>query len=268
MKRLEKIKLLTIYFYKNFIRSKTGRSIYYFIIIFLIFLNLTFLSKNPEKFFIDICNSIVFTIIFFLSIFGSCQFISAEIKENTIQLLFTKPLKSSEIILSKWISLNLVIINTLIIYLILSHIFAFILFKKYYITLDLSFLTIFFASLLLSSFSFFLCSLYPSFSTAVFIIIFGSGLIDFLLKSLMYIKTKNLYELLAKKAGVYILYFLFYLLPSYQTVILQPKEILLDAKFFYSYIKYLLYVILCTAFYIFISIYIFSKKRRSYFKSI
>lgn len=268
MKRLEKIKLLTIYFYKNFIRSKTGKSIYYSAIIFLILLTSPLFARNPEKSFFNGCCFMVYTIIFFLSIFGSCGFILDEIKENTIQFLFTKPLKSSEIILSKWISLNLVIINTLIIYLIVSHIFAFILFKKYYITLDLSFLTIFFASLLLSSFTFFLCSLYPSISTAVFIIIFGNGLIDFLLKFLMDTKTKNIYELLAKKAGVYILYFLFYLFPSHQVVVLEPKEILLDIKFFHSNIKYLFYVILSTAFYLFLSIYIFSKKRRSYFKSI
>lgn len=268
MKRLEKIKLLTIYFYKNFIRSKTGKSIYYSTIIFLIFLTATLHSRNPEKFFIDSCYIIVYTLIYFLSIFGSCGFILDEIKENTIQFLFTKPLKPSEIILSKWISLNLAIINLLIIYLIVSHIFAFFLLKKYYFTLDLSFLTIFLASLLLSSFTFFLCSLYPSFSTAVFIIIFGSGFVDFLLKSIMSNKTKNIYELIAKKAEVYILYFLFYLFPSHQIITLEPKEIILDGKFFYSYIKYIFYVILSSAFYIFLSIYIFRKKRRSYFKSI
>lgn len=268
MKRLEKTKLLTIYFYRNFIRSKTGKSIYYSVIIFLIFLTFILSSIEPEKFFFNSCYCIVFTIIFFLSIFGSCGFVLDEIKENTIQFLFTKPLKPSEVILSKWLSLNLVIINTLIIYLIVSHIFAFFLLKKYYITLDLSFLTIFLASLLLSSFTFFLCSLYPSFSTAIFITIFGTGLIDLLLKSLMDTKTKSIYELVAKKAGVYVLYFLFYLFPSHEVVALDPKKIILDSKFFYSYIKYLFYVIISTAFYLFLSIYIFSKKRRSYFKSI
>lgn len=250
-------------------RSRQGRAIYYSVPIFIILLSLSLIpSRNIEKLFIELTGEFIFVVVFFLAVFGGCEFIVGEIKENTIQFLFTKPLKTEEIILSKWISLNLVIITTLFLYLIIFHIAGFAIFQKYFFKMDLSFATIFLSTLLVSSFTFFLSSIYPSISTGVFIIVFGTGLIEFFLKNLLDAKTFNIYGLLAKKIGTYLLYLLFYIFPSYQNVALKPDEFLWSKVFWYNYSKYFIYAIFGTIFYLLLSIYIFGLKRKSYFKSI
>lgn len=267
MKKLEKIKLLTLIFFKNFIRSKAGKSIFYSIIILMIFLTFSILpSRNAEKLFLNASYSLVSFIIFFLSVFGSCELLRGEIKESTIQFLLTKPIKPKEIIISKWITMTLIIFLSLFIYVISFHILSFILFQKYFLKMDLSFITIFLSSLLLSSFTFFLTSIYPSISTAVFVIIFGTGLIDNFLKALLYAKTYNIYGLIGKKIGIFVLYFLFYLFPSNENIVLKPDELIWNKTFLLEYSKYFIYAISGTAFYLFLSIYIFGLKRKSYLK--
>lgn len=250
-------------------RSKTGKSIIYSIPAFLLILFISLISpRSMEKVFLDLSSSLIYLIILFLSIFGSCDFIISEIKENTIQFLFTKPIKPKEIIISKWLSINLVVLTTIFLYLIITHLFGLILFKKYFFSLDISLGTIFLGGLLLSSFTFFLTCLFPSISTAVFIIIFGTGLINFLLKSLINAKTYNLIGLIAKKIGLGLLYFLFYLFPSLTNLTLEPNEILFTKAFWKGYLNNFLYAILGTIFYLLISIYFFGIKRKSYYKSI
>lgn len=269
MKRLEKIKVLTLNFTKNFIRSRAGKSLIYFIPLFFLIMLLSLSSSfSPEKLFLSLGSTILYLVVLFFSTFASCESITAEIKENTIQLLFTKPLKLKEIILSKWISINLISFSTLLIYLLILHIFGLIFFKKYFLTLDISIATLFMASLLLSSFTFFLTALFPSISTAIFIIIFGTGLIDLFMKALIQTKTHNITGLIAKKAGIVILYPIFYLFPSISKITLEPDEVLLNKTFMKGYLNNLLYVIFCTIFYLFLSIYIFKRKRNAYFKSI
>lgn len=269
MKRLEKIKILILNFTKNFMRSRAGKSLIYFIpLFFLILLSSLSSISNPEKLFLNLGSALLYLVILFLSIFSSCESITGEIKENTIQFLFTKPLKPGEIIISKWLSINLIAIAALFSYLIVLHIFGLIFFKKYFFSLDVSIGTLFLGSLLLSSFTFFLTSLFPSISTAIFILIFGTGLIDILLKALLAAKTHNLIGLIAKKVGAGILYFLFYLFPSFNNVTLGADEILLNKTFWKGYLIKFFYVIFCSTFYLLLSIYIFGRKRKSYFKSI
>ncbi|MEJ5166555.1 MAG: hypothetical protein WHV67_05970 [Thermoanaerobaculia bacterium] len=269
MKRLEKIKILTLNFTKNFMRSRAGKSLIYFIPLFFLIMLLSLSSSlSPEKLFLNLGSSILYLVILFLSIFSSCESITGEIKENTIQFLFTKPLKPGEIIISKWLSVNLITFTTLFSYLLVLHFFGLIFFKKYFFSLDISIATLFLGSLLLSSFTFFLTTLFPSISTAIFILIFGTGLIDVLLKALLAAKTYNLIGLIAKKVGAGILYFFFYLFPSFNNVTLEADEILLNKTFWKGYLVKFFYVIFCSIFYLLLSIYIFKVKRKIYFKSI
>lgn len=250
-------------------RSRTGRSIFYSIGVYLFISSSIFIfPRDLEKNFLGFTSFFSYLMVFFLSIFGSCELFTSEIKENTIQFLFTKPLKPREIILSKWICLNFVILTTLLLYLIIFHIAGLAIFQKYFFKMDLSFFTIFLSGIILSSFTFLLLTIYPSVATGVFIIIFGTGLIDFFLKSLIDTKTHNFFGFLAKKTAIFILYILFYIFPSHSQISLGPDEILLNKTFIKNYSNYIFYAIFGTIFYLLLSIYIFGIKRRSYFKSI
>jgi len=266
---MEKIKLLSFYYYKNFIRSKSGKAIFFSIPIFLLFLSMSLFSfKEPENKFLSSGYELTIMVVFLLATFTSSDFICSEIKEKTIQLLFTKPIKEKDIIISKWISVNLIILNTIVLYFFTFHLLGLILFKKYFPVIDLTFLTIFISSLLISSFTFFLTSVFPTIATAIFILIFGTGLTKFVLNSLSDVKTYNFFGLIAKKIGIYLSYFLFYLFPSYNNLIIKPDEISWSKPFWLGYLKFFIYGVLITIFYLMMAIYIFKLKRKSYLKSI
>lgn len=264
---MEKIKLLSFYFYKNFIRSKSGKGIFFSIPLFILFLSMSlFAIKNPEKKFLEAAYELTMTVVFFIATFASCDFICSEIKEKTIQLLFTKPIKEKDIIISKWLAINLTILITIISYFFAFHLFGLLFFKEYFPSMDMTFLTIFISSLLISSFTYFLTTLFPTIATALFILIFGTGFIKFILNSLFYVKTYNIFGLIAKKISIYFSYFLFYLFPSYSNLIIKPDEISWSKTYWLNYLKYLVYGILITIFYLLTSIYIFKIKRKSYLK--
>lgn len=227
-----------------------------------------FAIKNPEKKFLEAAYELTMTVVFFIATFASCDFICSEIKEKTIQLLLTKPIKEKDIIISKWIVINLTILITIISYLFAFHLFGLLFFKEYFPSMDMTFLTIFISSLLISSFTYFLTTLFPTIATALFILIFGTGFIKFILNSLFYVKTYNIFGLIAKKILIYFFYFLFYLFPSYTKLLLSPDEISFTKGFWLEYLKYFIYGIFSTIFYLIGAIYIFKIKRKSYLKSI
>ncbi len=264
---MEKIKLLSFYFYKNFIRSKSGKAIFFSISVFILFFFLSiFAIKEAEREFLNTAYELTASVILLVATIGSCDFLCSEIKEKTIQLLLTKPIREKDIIISKWIAINLIILTAIILYFFVFHIFGFFIFKRYFPSMDITFLTIFISSLLISSFTFFLTTLFPTIATAIFIIIFGTGLTKLILNSLFDIKTYNIFGLISKKILIYLFYFLFYLFPSYSNLIIKPAEISWSKTFWLNYVKYLIYGILITIFYLLASIYIFKIKRKSYLK--
>lgn len=268
MKKLKEIKLLSILFYKNFMRSRSGKILFYVLPIIFIFLSsLAITGKEVESGFMVITYSITYVVILFLSLFGSAELIISEIKENTIQFLFTKPLKEEKIILSKWISINLASLTTLMIYSFTFHIISLLIFKKYLLNLDISFITLFFMSLLYSSFSLLLTLLSPSLASPFLILVFGTGLIGWLLKLVLNSKPYTLIGLISKKLLSLFLYILFYIFPIQEKLVLHPSEVLWNKIFWQKYLPHFFYFLFTTAFYLILSIYIFKLKRKAYYKS-
>lgn len=266
---MSKVLPIAIVTFKGFLRSKVSYGIAGILLLYILSLSLMMVqmsstegSSNLETHFVSFSCAFFQFFAFFVAVICSAFLIVKEVKERTILFVLTRALGSFDFIVGKWLGAVIFLSFTVFSFAVPFYIVGLIFFKKFYFYQAIFFLSSIIGLSMLSAFVLTLSLKASALLAIVFPLILNTSWIGGLIAVLKETAPAGLVTIAAKEAGLAALYAAYYILPSFDKVILEPADIIWGKKFLFDYLFTLAYTADITVIYLLIGVLFFNRKRK------